>query len=162
MNQTGRLTLCCCCMLIGLAGCEQDTPDQTPVAVSETPTPAEDVAAAPEPAEAVTLPSGLVLQDLTPGDGEPCPEGATVEVEYTAMLADGTIWDSTEKRQRAMTWDLSESNLIEGLRRGVVGMKPGGTRRLTIPAAMAYGDRGRPPIPPKEELTFEITLIGWE
>ena len=78
------------------------------------------------------------------------------------MLSDGSVWDSTEQRRRTMTWDLGESNLIDGLRQGIPGMRPGGTRRLEIPSALAYGANGRPPIPPNEDLIFEVTLIGWQ
>ena len=108
-----------------------------------------------------TTPEGLIVLDLVVGAGEPCPEGAEVTVRYTGMLADGTVFDSTDSRGRPMTFELAR--LIRGWQEGVPGMRVGGVRRLTIPYPLAYGETGRPPrIPPRATLTFEIELLGFE
>lgn len=109
----------------------------------------------------LTTADGLTIEDVRVGEGEPCPPGATVTVLYTGTLADGTVFDSTDARARAMTFELSR--LIRGWQIGVPGMRPGGVRKLTIPYALAYGEAGRPPrIPPRADLMFEIELISFE
>ncbi len=137
-------------------GCEKPTEDVPAPVPAPTP---DEVVTSPDPA--TPLPEGLVVEDVEIGEGEACPEGALVTVEYVAMLSDRTVWDSTEKRKRSMEWDLSSPNLITGLRRGVPGMRIGGRRTVIIPSELAYGKTGRPPIPPNENLIFEITLLEW-
>ena len=155
------------CLLVGgagvlaIAGC-REKPGAAPVPVPSSEVMVEGVGGSgadviPEP-----LPEGLTVEVLDEGEGPACPPGATVTVEYVAMLSGGEVWDSTERRRRPMTWDLASPNLIEGLRRGVPGMRPGGRRLVRIPSALAYGRTGRPPIPPDEDLSFEITLLKWE
>ena len=101
----------------------------------------------------------IIIEDLTVGDGEECPAGATVNVHYTGTLMDGTTFDSSHDRGEPITFPLA--NLIQGWQEGIPGMKVGGKRKLTIPYAKAYGDRGSPPvIPPKADLIFEIDLLG--
>lgn len=109
----------------------------------------------------LTTADGLVIEDVRVGEGDPCPPGATVVVRYTGTLPDGTVFDSTDSRGRAMTFELPR--LIRGWQQGVPGMRPGGVRKLTIPYALAYGEQGRPPrIPPRADLMFEIELISFE
>ncbi len=103
--------------------------------------------------------SGLIVEDLTDGPGAECPRGATVEVDFTGMLEDGRVFDSTEIRRTRLILPLARPSTIEGLREGVPGMRVGGTRRIIIPWPMAYGEQGRDPIPPMANLTFEITLV---
>ena len=105
------------------------------------------------------LGDGLVVTDMLVGHGAACNRDSIVEVHYVAKLADGTLWDSTDRRKRSMTFDLQDPGLIEGLRRGIVGMRIGGKRRIEIPWALGYGATGRDPVPPKTDLIFEIEII---
>jgi FKBP-type peptidyl-prolyl cis-trans isomerase len=101
----------------------------------------------------------LQIEDITPGTGKECPPGATVEVHYAGTLMDGTKFDSSYDRGESITFPLG--NLIQGWQEGIPGMKVGGKRKLTIPYAKAYGERGIPgAIPPKSDLVFEIELLG--
>ncbi len=102
------------------------------------------------------LEGGVVVEDLAEGDGQECPEGATVTVHYHGTLEDGTVFDSTRGRS-PITFPLD--NLIEGWKIGIPGMKTGGTRKLTVPYQLAYGEAGHGPIPPKATLVFEIELV---
>ncbi len=103
--------------------------------------------------------SELIIEDVQVGEGTECPSGATVQVHYTGTLMDGTKFDSSKDRGEPITFPLN--NLIQGWQEGIPGMKVGGTRKLTIPYAKAYGERGAPPsIPPRSDLIFEIELLG--
>lgn len=100
----------------------------------------------------------LMIEDTVEGTGAECAPGATVKVHYTGMLMDGQVFDSSKN---ADPIEFPLDNLIEGWQKGIPGMKVGGTRKLTIPYSMGYGERGSPPvIPPRADLVFEIELLG--
>lgn len=104
--------------------------------------------------------SGLMYRDLKVGDGDVCPEGAKVVMDYSGWLTDGTMFDSSWKPGREPL-DMSLRQLIKGWQQGVPGMKVGGIRKLVIPPSLAYGQRGSPPaVPPNATLVFEIELLG--
>lgn len=123
----------------------------------ESPQAAQPAAAKGEP---VTLPSGLVIEDMVVGTGAECPRGATVKVHYKGTLTNGKEFDSSYGRGQPIEFPLA--NLIQGWQEGIPGMKVGGKRRLTVPYQMGYGERGFPPdIPPRATLIFEIELLGF-
>jgi peptidylprolyl isomerase len=101
----------------------------------------------------------LQIIDIKPGDGEVVPEGATITAHYTgALVKDGTIFQSSHDFGDAISFGLNQ--VIAGWTKGVPGMKVGGTRRLIIPAAMAYGPSSPAPnIPPNSDLVFDIELV---
>jgi peptidylprolyl isomerase len=108
------------------------------------------------------LGDGLKYRDLKEGTGEPVKAGGEVSMHYTGWLVDGTQFDSSRTRGRPLDAILkpgTERSVIEGWNRGVVGMKPGGVRKLVIPAAMAYGERGQGEIPGGATLIFEVELV---
>ena len=108
----------------------------------------------------VTTDSGLIIQEIECGTGEEAQTGQTVTVHYVGTLEDGTKFDSSRDRGEPFSFPLGAGQVIPGWDEGVVGMKPGGLRKLTIPSDLAYGDAGRPPvIPPSATLIFEIELI---
>jgi len=101
----------------------------------------------------------LQIEDVTPGTGEEVQPGATVTVDYTgAVAATGTIFQSSLDFGEQISFPLS--GVIKGWTDGVPGMKVGGTRRLLIPAAMAYGAHAPTGsgIPDNADLVFDITL----
>lgn len=101
----------------------------------------------------------IQIEDIQVGGGTECPPGATVNVHYKGTLMDGTVFDSSYDRGEPVRFPLA--NLIPGWQKGIPGMKVGGKRKLTIPYADAYGERGSPPvIPPRADLVFEIELLG--
>lgn len=101
--------------------------------------------------------SGLVFWILTPGDG-PSPKATdTVKVHYTGWHLDGKEFDSSVKRGQPAEFGLQQ--VIAGWTEGVALMKVGEKRRLVIPYQLAYGERGRPGIPPKSPLVFDIELL---
>jgi len=101
----------------------------------------------------------LKVVDVSLGTGNAAQLGDLVSVDYTASLLDGTVVDSSRPRGKPLEFRLGTGQVIKGFERGVVGMKAGGVRRLTIPPDLAYGKRGVPPtIPPDATLVFEVEL----
>ena len=112
-------------------------------------------------ANAETLPSGVVVTHIKPGQGDSPTADSMVRVNYRGTLPNGTEFDSSYKRNAPISFPLRA--VIPCWTQGVQKMKVGGTARLTCPAATAYGARGVPGvIPPNTELTFEIELLGIE
>jgi len=110
---------------------------------------------------AITTASGLVYEDLVTGDGtEITGRGQTAIVHYTGWLADGSRFDSSHDRGDPFSFPVACDYVIKGWDEGVVGMKVGGRRRLTVPPDLGYGAaRAGSVIPPNAMLTFEIELI---
>ena len=102
----------------------------------------------------------LEIIDLVVGDGQEVPQDATITAHYTgALCVDGTIFESSHDSGNAATFGLNQ--VIDGWTQGVPGMKVGGTRRLVIPAALAYGQRrASAQIGPNSDLVFDIELIA--
>jgi FKBP-type peptidyl-prolyl cis-trans isomerase len=111
----------------------------------------------------VTLPTGpstLETQDLVVGTGATAVNGDTVSVFYTGSLLNGQVFD-TNVGGTALTFPLGQGRLIAGFEQGILGMRVGGKRRMTIPASLAYGSQGRPPqIPPNAALQFDVDLVA--
>ena len=105
--------------------------------------------------------SGLIKVVNQEGTGEPSEEGDTVKVHYTGMLDDGSVFDSSVKRNEPFDLELGTGMVIPGWEIGIKGMKAGEKARLIIPYYLAYGERGYPPvIPPKSTLEFDVELIS--
>ena len=103
----------------------------------------------------------LKSEDVLVGSGDEAKTGKTVSVHYTGTLTDGSKFDSSIDRGKPFEFQLGAGRVIKGWDQGVVGMKVGGKRKLTIPSDLAYGARGFPPvIPPDSTLVFEIELLG--
>ena len=103
----------------------------------------------------IQTPSGLLFEVLTEGEGVPPTDTDTVKVTYTARLADGTVFDQTERPIQ-----FPVNRLVAGFTEGLKMMKPGGEYRLFIPPALGYGDRGAAGvIPPGAALDFTVRLL---
>ncbi|HUR52912.1 MAG TPA: FKBP-type peptidyl-prolyl cis-trans isomerase [Gemmataceae bacterium] len=100
--------------------------------------------------------SGLRIWDVIEGEGEPAAAGGTATVHYIGWLTNGTVFDSSiDSGDRPFDADLS-GGVIQGWIEGIPGLKPGGLRRLDIPAELAYGSQQRGNIPANSRLIFEI------
>ncbi len=105
--------------------------------------------------------TGLKYYDIVEGDGATPEQGQVVEVHYSGWLEeDGTKFDSSVDRGQTFSFPLGTGSVIAGWDEGVATMKVGGTRQLIIPAELAYGEEGRPGIPPGATLIFDVELIG--
>ena len=123
-------------------------------------------AAPPPPAVTATV-QDLQVEDVVAGNGAEAVAGSRATVHYSGWLYDpaqpgskGAPFDSSRESGRAFTFQLGAGQVIAGWDQGVQGMKVGGQRRLVIPAALAYGERGAGGvIPPGATLVFDVELI---
>jgi FKBP-type peptidyl-prolyl cis-trans isomerase FklB len=106
-----------------------------------------------------TTASGLQYRVITEGKGERPKETDTVTTHYRGKLLDGTEFDSSYERKEPASFPLQ--GIIEGWREALQLMPVGSKWELFIPAELAYGEAGRPPvIPPNSTLVFEIELLN--
>jgi len=112
--------------------------------------------AAAEPG-AVKTASGLIYRELRPGTGASPKATDTVKVNYRGTLVDGKEFDSSYSRNEPTQFPLN--GVVPCWTEGLQLMKAGGKAQLVCPANLAYGDQGRPGIPPGAALIFEIELL---
>ena len=114
--------------------------------------------------------SSLQSVEIKPGAGEAITAGKIAVVQYTGWLYEaaakdnkGKQFDSSRTQGRPFRFPVGAGQVIKGWDQGVAGMKVGESRRLIIPADLAYGDSGTGGvIPPGATLVFDIDLVGIE
>jgi FKBP-type peptidyl-prolyl cis-trans isomerase len=112
------------------------------------------------PTEPTTTDSGLQIKEIECGDGEAAEKGDTLEVHYEGRLEDGTKFDASRDHGSTFEFQVGAGSVIQGWDEGLIGMKIGGTRELTIPPELGYGAAGSPPvIPPNATLVFVVELV---
>jgi FKBP-type peptidyl-prolyl cis-trans isomerase len=105
----------------------------------------------------------LKIEDLKTGKGSEVKDGDTVTIHYTGWLEDGTKFDSSYDRDEPFKTKIGIGYVIKGWDLGVLGMKVGGKRKLTIPYELGYGKYGVDPlIPGFATLIFEVELLKIE
>jgi peptidylprolyl isomerase len=108
------------------------------------------------------IPFELGVEDITTGDGAEATAGAAVTVHYVGVaFRSGEEFDASWNRGQPFEFRLGKGQVIPGWDAGVLGMKVGGRRKLTIPSAMGYGARGAGgAIAPHEPLVFVVDLLS--
>lgn len=103
--------------------------------------------------------SGLQYIIVEEGKGERVQGNQSVEMHYTGYLQDGTIFDSSIKRNQPFSFKLGLNQVIKGWEIGVPLMKVGDKMRLILPPELGYGDRAVGNIPPNSKLIFDVELL---
>jgi len=112
-------------------------------------------------ADEVTTASGLKYRDDVVGTGDTPSKGKRVKVHYTGRLTNGNKFDSSVDRGQPFEFTIGIGQVIRGWDEGVMSMKVGGKRTLTIPSELGYGKQGAgATIPPNAELIFDVELLG--
>jgi len=110
--------------------------------------------------DASKTPSGIVIRIITPGTGASPGPTDIVRVHYEGKLINGTVFDSSIQRGQPAEFPLNE--VVPCWREAVQKMKKGEKSQIVCPSALAYGERGSPPIiPPGATLSFELELIDF-
>jgi peptidylprolyl isomerase len=109
-----------------------------------------------------TPPRKLVKEDIVKGKGPGAKPGDTVTVNYVGVnFSNGQEFDSSWDSGASFPVQLGAGMVIEGWDKGLVGIRKGGRRMLTIPPEMGYGAEGYPPdIPPNETLVFVVDAVS--
>jgi FKBP-type peptidyl-prolyl cis-trans isomerase len=109
------------------------------------------------PACGSTSPSDgtLTIEDLVVGTGGTVVTGDTVTVTYVGTFTNGTQFDAG-----TFTFRVGAGAVIKGWDQGLVGMRVGGKRRLTVPPNLGYGSQANGPIPANSTLKFDIVLVA--
>jgi peptidylprolyl isomerase len=158
-------------LALAAAGCGSSDDNASSSASSapaeSTTTQAAPATAKPRPKPTVKVPGGkppkkLVIKDLIPGTGPAAKVGDPITVNYIGVnFAGGKAFDNSYDRGQPFPFQLGGGQVIPGWDRGLVGMKVGGRRELTIPPNLAYGPQGQPPtIKPNETLVFVVDLLS--
>jgi peptidylprolyl isomerase len=162
----GRALILALCAALAIAGCGGGSSKKSTTADSNATT-APPVAPPQRTKPAVTVPKGpapkqLVVKDLIKGTGAVAQSGSQVTVQYVGVdYKTGKQFDASWDRGQPFPFQLGGGQVIPGWDKGVAGMRIGGRRELIIPASLAYGAQGQPPvIGPNATLVFVIDLLG--
>ena len=111
-----------------------------------------------------TLTPSIPTSTNTAGTGEVAKTGDVVSMNYTGRLENGTVFDSNVDPKfnhvQPFEFTLGAGQVIAGWDKGIVGMKVGEKKTLTIPPADGYGANGQGPIPPNSTLIFDVELLA--
>jgi peptidylprolyl isomerase len=127
-----------CCLLVALAACGGDG------------------------GETVTGPTEITIEEITVGTGATAAVGDVVTVHYILFLASSgaRLESSYDTGQPLPPFQIGGGRVIPGFEQGVVGMRVGGRRRVTVPPSLAYGSQPNGQIPANSTLRFEIELVS--
>jgi len=152
------------------AGSKPETAASQPDTGTATePTPAEAEEALKDTSQKPVIPKPtgspprrLVVEDIVKGKGKAAKKGDTVIVNYVGMnFSNGQEFDASWDRGQPFPVQLGTGGVIQGWEQGLIGIRQGGRRKLTIPPELGYGPQGQPPaIPPNETLIFVVDAVS--
>lgn len=137
-------------------------PAAKPVTTPKASTNLKDTKSKPQvPKQTGKPPTKLVTKDIVVGKGKPAKKGDKLSMQYVGVLYDtGEEFDSSWDSGQPFDFTLGQGMVIKGWDQGLVGIKPGGRRQLTIPPKLGYGAQGQPPsIPPNSTLVFIVDAL---
>jgi len=113
------------------------------------------------PQAPVTLAHGVVVQTLRAGfdDGDVAKKGDKISIHFVGTVLDGGVFDDSHPRGTFDFW-VGEGQVIPGLDTGLIGMKEGELRTVTVPPSEGYGADAKPKIPAYSVLVFEVELLN--
>lgn len=165
-RRTATRALLAVAMSVSLAACGDSADESDPAGSSTSAAAGEvstDLSQKPEvPASDAPVPEELVIDDVVVGDGAEAVEGSTADVKYVgAFYETGKEFDSSwsVSDDETISVPLGQGMVIPGFEQGIVGMKVGGRRTITIPSELGYGDQDRGPIPGGSTLVFVMDLV---
>ncbi len=100
------------------------------------------------------------IEDIKVGSGQEAKSGDFLTMDYTGTLENGEIFDSSKRHGQPFEFRIGIGQVIDGWEMGILGMKVGGKRKLTIPPELGYGGRAVGSIPANSTLIFEVDLIS--
>jgi peptidyl-prolyl cis-trans isomerase A (cyclophilin A) len=104
--------------------------------------------------------SGLRYKVIQKGDGKKANKADQVSVHYKGQLADGTVFDSSYKRNQPLDFQVGVGQVISGWDEGIQLLNVGDKARFVIPSHLGYGSRGAGgAIPPNATLIFDVELM---
>lgn len=106
--------------------------------------------------------ASIIREDVVVGTGVEAKNGDTLVVHYVGTLPDGTKFDSSYDRGQPFEFALGAGRVIKGWDLGLLGMRVGGKRNLTIPPELGYGANSVGKIPANATLKFEVELLEIE
>jgi FKBP-type peptidyl-prolyl cis-trans isomerase len=110
--------------------------------------------------EMTRTPSGLYIGEFAPGEGPPATPGDRLSVRYTLYLPDGRRVGGTSPDDPPFEFRLGNREVVAGWEEGLVGLRPGGRRRLIIPPRLGYGPRSRGEVPPNSVMVVDLRLVS--
>ena len=140
----------------------QDTQEQTAAETETAPADLTDTSAKPViPRPSGSPPNKLQVEDIVKGKGRAAKNGDTVTLDYVgSAFSTGEEFASSWEGQPLPPFVLGTGQVIKGWDQGIIGMRVGGRRKLTIPPELAYGTQGQGPIGPNETLIFVVDLTA--
>jgi len=147
--------------MLSIAGCGSLVLATSDAAVCVTPGPTSRTDAFNVAVPLTTTQTGLKYGDISVGCGARPRSGQTVTLQYTGWLTNGTQFDSSRRPGRKpIQFVVGQGLIIPGLEQGVATMRVGGTRRLVIPPALAFGSTPRGTIPGDSTLVLSVELVS--
>ena len=115
-----------------------------------------------KPAQAIVSGPQVLIQDESIGKGDEVALGSRVTINYTGRLVNRKVFDSSLSRNEPFQFVLGSGQVISGLDKGIVGIRVGGKRIITIPPELGYGKANYGSIPANSTLIFEVELLKAE